>query len=148
MQLSNILFMLLGAALVAIGVLSSALADRIRGIKLVREAQPRERASRGQTLVVAAVDAAVARAADAPVATPAELPRATTAKTQAPRSRADLKPGAVTDGGEDVIAALVGAGYKKSLANDATWACTLSERVTIENWTRAALQRCIKGIAL
>jgi hypothetical protein len=136
MQLNNILFMLLGAALVAAGVLSSALADRIRGVKIVREAQPRERASRGASAVeVRAVDAV-------PVAAPAEL-RATPAKVI--RARADLKPVAATEGGEDVIAALVGSGYKRPIATEATWACTAAERATVEGWTASALRRCARG---
>lgn len=139
MQLSNFLFMLFGAALVAVGVLSNALADRIRGVKIVRDAQPR--ASRAQSPAVAAVDAAIARAVDAPVATPVELPRAT---TKAPRQRAD-KPVAATDGGEDVIAALVGFGYRKPVATEATWACTAAERATVEGWTASALRRCARG---
>ena len=136
MQLSNILFMLFGAALVAVGVLSSALADRLRGIRLIREAQPRDRASRGQTTpAVATVDAAIGRAVDAPVATTA----------RALRPRADLKPVAATEGGEDVIAALVGAGYKKPIATEATWACSAAERATVEAWTASALRRCARG---
>lgn len=136
MQLSNILFMLFGAALVAAGVLSSALADRIRDVKIVREAQPRERASRAQsTPAVVAVEAV-------PVVTPAELPRATPMKA---RPRADLKPVAATEGGEDVIAALVGAGYKRPIATEATWGCSAAERATVESWTASALRRCARG---
>jgi hypothetical protein len=136
-QLNNILFMLLGAALVAVGVLSSALADRIRGIKLVREVQSRERASRAQSV-----------AAAIPVVAPAELLRAAPpfAAAKPPRvPRAESKPVAATDGGEDVIAALIGAGYKKPIATEATWACTAVERATVESWTASALRRCARG---
>jgi hypothetical protein len=135
-QLSNILFMLLGAALVAAGMLSSALADRIRGVKIVREAQPR--AGRQSTSAATAVEV---RAVSAVAAT-AEL-RATPAK--AIRARADLKPVAATEGGEDVIAALVGSGYKRPIATEATWACTAAERATVEVWTASALRRCARG---
>jgi hypothetical protein len=137
MQLSNILFMLFGAALVAVGVLSSALADRIRGIKLSRETQPRERAGRAQSV-----------AAAVPVVVPAELLRATpsVAAAKPPRvPRAESKPVVATDNGEDVIAALVGAGYKKPIATEATWACAAAERATVESWTASALRRCARG---
>jgi hypothetical protein len=131
MQLSNVLFMLLGAALVAIGVLATALADRIRGGKFVRDVpQQRERPSRAHSAPVI------------PVVEPAELPRPA-AKPQRPRP--EPKPVAATEGGEDVIAALVASGYKKPIATEQTWACTAAERATIEGWTAAALRRCARG---
>jgi hypothetical protein len=52
-----------------------------------------------------------------------------------------------TDGAEDVVAALVAAGYKKQIAADAALACSGAERATIEDWTRAALRRCARGVA-
>jgi hypothetical protein len=34
------------------------------------------------------------------------------------------------------------AGYKRTIAAEATWACGEAERRTIENWTASALRRC------
>ena len=136
MQLSNVLFMLLGAALVAIGVLATALADRIRGGKFVRDIpQPRERTSRAHSSPMASPTIQVVE--------PAELPRPASKPQRMPR--AEPKPVAVTEGGEDVIAALVAAGYKKPIATEATWACGAGERASIEGWTAAALRRCARG---
>lgn len=42
---------------------------------------------------------------------------------------------------DEVIAALVGVGFKKVKAIPAVDACTLAERVSVETWTVAALQR-------
>lgn len=132
MSLNSVLLMLFGAALVAIGVLASALADRLRGLKISREAQVRERAPRAQSVI------AVVEAVELPRSTPI-----TTAPKRAPRP--ETKLAAATEGGEDVIAALVAAGYKKPLASEATWACGATERVTIEAWTASALRRCARG---
>jgi len=131
MSLSSLLTMLLGAALVAIGVLASALADRVRGLRISREGQPRERASR------APVPPAVAEAA--------ELPRATPAPARTPR--AQPRPAAAPEGGEEVIAALVGSGYKRPIATEAAWACTAAERATVEIWAVAALRRARGGLS-
>lgn len=54
--MSNVLFMLLGAALVCVGVVISAVADRIRGVKPTRvteralflERQPKNKASKAE----------------------------------------------------------------------------------------------------
>jgi hypothetical protein len=48
----NALSMLFGAALVAIGVLAAALADRIRGLRISRDAASRDRASRAPSVPV------------------------------------------------------------------------------------------------
>jgi hypothetical protein len=134
MQLSNVLFMLLGAALVAVGVLSSAIADRIRGVKITRETQPRERASRASSAPAIVVSPPVIEYAK-PIPVPTSKP--------ARALRTESKT-AATDGGEDVIAALVGAGYRKPVATEATWGCTAAERATVEAWTAAALRRCAR----
>jgi len=132
MNLNSVLMMLLGAALVAVGVLANALADRIRGLKIAREAAPRERASRVQSApaIIPVIEPELVRPA------PAKPPRA---------PRIEPKPTAMTEGGEDVIAALVAAGYKKPIATEATWACGAGERASIEGWTAAALRRCARG---
>lgn len=131
MSLSSVLTMLLGAALVAIGVLAAALADRVRGLRIAREGQPRERASRAR--------------AEIPVVESADLPRATPAPARTPR--APQGPAAAPEGGEEVIAALVASGYKRPIATEAAWACTAAERATIEGWAVAALRRARGGMS-
>jgi hypothetical protein len=132
--MQNTLFMLLGAALVAIGVLAAAAADRIRGLRISREPAPRERASRAPSAPAQQERQAI------PVV---ELPP--TAVATKPRQPRESKIAASTDGGDDVIAALVAAGYKKPIATEATWACSAPERATVEGWTASALRRCARG---
>lgn len=125
MTLNNVLLMFFGAALVAMGVLASALADRVRNLRVTRDAASR----RAQNAI--------------PVEEPAELAAPVAAKPRAVRSTPKAAPSA--DGGEDVIAALVATGYKKPIATEATWACGAGERASIEGWTAAALRRCARG---
>lgn len=137
---SDALHILLGAVLVAIGVIAAAvapaLADRIRHGRTPHETATRERAPREKS--PHAVRTAI------PVVEPADLLRAPAPK--APRApRSEPKVVASTDGGDDVIAALVAAGYKKPIATEATWACSSAERATVESWTAAALRRCARG---
>src|SRR5688500_13349866 len=105
---------LLGAALVAIGVLASALADRVRGVVVTRE----QRAPRSITLTGSKV----------PV--PEQL-----SKAQAPNGATE----------NEVVAALVAAGYRKRVAVAAAAGCAQKERATLEAFTRAALRRCAEG---
>ena len=138
--MQNTLFMLLGAALVAIGVLAAAAADRIRGLRISREPAPRERPSRAPS--VPAHSTQQARQA-IPIV---ELPPA--AQPKVPRSEPKVsrsEPKAPSDGSDDVIAALVAAGFKKPIAAEAAWACSAAERATIESWTASALRRCARG---
>jgi hypothetical protein len=161
-MLSNVLLILLGAGLVSVGFLGAALAGRIRDPRASRmkcdgcghawdqdadaardllhrrepssPAELREPKSGERRLI--------------PVVDPAELIRAktTATATKSPRvPHPEPKAVASTAGGEDVIAALVAAGYKKPIATEATWACTADERATIERWTAAALRRCARG---
>jgi hypothetical protein len=117
MSLESVLFMLLGAALVAIGVLAAALADRVRGLRISREPSQRP---------------APRKATPAPIdLTPIEVVEPEPYRTPAERVLMS----------KDVIAALVAAGYKRSAAATAVDACTSAERATIEDWTRAALRR-------
>lgn len=133
-----VLYMLLGAALVASGILASALADRIRGVKLVQEA-PSARPIRERLApirerlapTVAAIPVVEVEVHPAPA--PAKAPRVTRPETK------------TEDGSADVIAALIEAGYKKSIATDAAWACTAAERATVEGWATSALRRCARG---
>ena len=120
----NALSMLFGAALVALGVLAAALADRIRGLRVAREA-----ASRPPRMVI-------------PVVEQPEPVRQAAPKPRAPRQEAKQS---AAEGGDDVIAALVAAGYKKPIATEATWACSSAERATVEGWTASALRRCARG---
>lgn len=132
MTATDAVHILFGAALVAIGVLASALADRIRGLRIARESA-RERTGRHQSAPPAI-----------PVVDPSELLRA--APGPKPRAaRPETKD--ASNVGEDVITALVAAGYKKAIATEAAWACNLTERSTIESWTAAALRRCGRGAA-
>lgn len=147
MQLGNILHILLGASLVSIGFLLAALADRIKtGRSHLREGGGwTEHASRTQRVPRAHAPVAI------PVVEPADLlrPRTVTPAVKSVRAvRTESKPAdlkANTEGGEDVIAALVAAGYKKPIATEATWGCTATERATIEGWTASALRRCARG---
>ena len=124
----NALSMLFGAALVALGVLAAALADRIRGLRVSREV-----ASRAPRAVAPSI----------PVVEQPELVRQAAAPKVRVRVSQDAKPAA--EGGDDVIAALVAAGYKKPIATEATWACSAAERTTVEGWTASALRRCARG---
>ena len=133
------LSMLFGAALVAIGVLAAALADRIRGLRISRDArEATPRASRA-----ASVPAPSARAS-IPVVEHSEY-RGMPAPAKPPRAPRTEPKVPSPEGGEDVIAALVAAGYKKALAAEAAWACSAGERTTVETWTAAALRRCARG---
>lgn len=132
----NALSMLFGAALVALGVLAAALADRLRGLRIARDARdaaPRERASREPS-----VPAQPARTA-IPVVEQAPPP-----KPMRP-SRPEPKVAANTEGGDDVVAALVASGFKKPIATEAAWACSAAERATVESWVASALRRCARG---
>jgi hypothetical protein len=122
----NALSMLFGAALVALGVLAAALADRIRGLRISRETAPRERTSRAQSA-------------------PAVIPVVELTATKPRQPREPKAAQTSTDGADDVIAALLGAGYKKPVATEATWACSAAERATVEGWTASALRRCARG---
>ena len=53
--------MLLGGALVALGVIASALADRIRGLKVAREASPVRRERAAKSDAVEAIDQAIVK---------------------------------------------------------------------------------------
>ncbi len=108
----NVAHLLLGAALVAIGVLAAALADRIRGVRVTRVAAPSAAFPSAKRL--------------------ARPPRHGVAKA---------------DDGEanEVVGALITAGYDKRVATAATAGCSPEQRATIETWTRAALRRCAQG---
>jgi hypothetical protein len=110
--MTSVLQLLLGAALVVAGVLATAIADRVRGVRL-REVTVPPAARRHR-----------------------EACRLHSAHEVESRD---------TSGADDVIAALIAAGFKKSMAREATRSCNDAERVTVEDWTCAALRRCAKG---
>ena len=108
-----------------IGVLATALADHIRGLhvarKTIRQEQP----------VLEGIT---------PIRTGPAKPRATAPETKAqswPRDAVDR-----TTDMQVVVTALICAGYKKQIATEAACACSANERVTVEDWIRAALRRC------
>jgi hypothetical protein len=125
----------LGAALVTIGVLVAALADRIRGFRVARETLRGRKVRAGRAHAGAEV-LPVIEATEWLHAEPATT-KPMRASRPEPRSNS-TPPG--TDGANDVIAALVGAGYKKAIATESTRACSMAERATVEEWTRAALR--------
>jgi hypothetical protein len=135
---TTVLDALFGAALVAVGVLVAALADRIRGLRRMhtedvrgaRAATARDISPRPPRVVEAAPKIEVVEA---------EL-----VEPAAPRPRAQ-RVEQRTDGESDVIDALVAAGYKKSIAAEAARGCASADRATIERWTAAALRRCARG---
>ncbi len=98
--------MLLGAALVCLGILATAFADRIRQLRI----SPATSATR---------EAAVR----------------TSRKTPAQDNVAE----------DDVVTALVHAGYSKARATRAALACPPHEQTSPEVWMSAALRRCAQG---
>lgn len=143
-MLSNVLLILLGAGLVSVGFLTAALAERIRSTPEPREPpplrnshEPRETAPRPQMN-------RAQRETLIPVIGGAELLRPTAAPRPARAPRTEPKV-ATSEGGDDVVAALMAAGYNKPIAAEATWACSVTERATIEGWTASALRRCARG---
>lgn len=129
--MTGILYMLFGALLVTMGVIANAFADKIRGLRQIRpvtapRAVPAPVRSNPPIEVV-----------EAELVSPPKPPRT-------PPSRGAAKSLTTAD---EVISALVGAGFKKPAASEATWACGEAERATVEAWTKAALRRCAKGNA-
>lgn len=126
------LHMLFGAFLVALGVIASAFADRLRGLRIERDT------AKIRTTGTSSSRVKSAPIADAIVVEAVEDPPSRPLKTR----RAEPDAGMATE----VITALVASGYKKSAASEAAWSCTAAERKTIEGWTRAALRAASKGV--
>jgi len=124
MTASTILDVLLGAGLVVLGFLASALADHIRGLRTERQQTPHPEEIHPRPRAVVAETR------------PVVLPAAPRSSPRPPRSEAD-----------DVVRALVGAGYRRQLAVEAVARCDDAARATIEGWTRAALRYCARGDA-
>jgi hypothetical protein len=127
-MLNDLLHVLVGAILVAIGILAAALADRIRGLRVSSRAAEAPQSRRPVAEPIR-------------VATPVDLVQS---PPVAAKRKSDL-PAQTRGMADEVIAALVAAGYKKPVATDAVWDCGQSERATAESWTLAALRRCAKG---
>lgn len=123
--MNEVVHVLLGAALVAIGILAAALSDRIRGVRITRER--------------ASVVSATRTSRAAPDSDAMPIPRLARARVLLAESKTQQ---AVA---RDVVAALVAAGYTKQVVTEAVWGCNSAERSTIEEWTRAALRRCARG---
>lgn len=115
----NVAYMLVGASLVIAGVLVSALADRIRGIRAQRTREFWREPPIGER---------PARTAKAPRPDRAEEPSA--------KRQPIPNPIRAT-----VVLALTEAGFSRSEAVAATAACTDAERQSLPEFTRAALQR-------
>jgi len=120
-----ILYALFGATLVALGVLVGAWANRVSN-------RPRRYRDVRATSVI-------------PMRTARGIPiRVVTPKAPGIAPKMETKTDTMTN---DVITALMAAGYKKQIATEAALGCGQAERATIEHWTRAALRRCAKGSA-
>lgn len=124
---ATVLAMLFGAGLVAIGVLASALADRIRGLRVAHRAAP----------AIEVIEPPKAKRAPVQLpATPEQQEVVARVAQGAPPSQAKMEAAA-----KEVIAALIAAGFKKPVAAEAVWSCGADDRRTIESWAAAALRR-------
>jgi hypothetical protein len=141
--------MLLGGLLVALGVVAGAVADRIRAgrhrVPAVAPARARvARGTRADTKVGVGVGVGPATAAWVVPGEPSNDER---------RDRLYENPNLIERQkliGSDVVTALTTAGYKRGLAKEATRGCSKAERASLEDWTRAALQRATalqRGVA-
>lgn len=142
MSLTTVCQILLGSLLVVVGMIGSAIADRIRGIvrgripalagaQTVPSLPPRApRTSSQRPFVSGSLIAAAPPFAAAPNPAPVPLPQ--------PKKKA---PGPDEIMLDDVLAALVSAGYTKRIAETAVNACVGDERATTETWVKAALRR-------
>jgi len=127
--------MLFGAALFSSGVLASALADRIRGLRSAVPAPARESRRPVQTHDV--VDPSVSSERAEPQ--PRQKPRASGTPLHGV-AKVDDAPDA-----ESIIEVVHKSGFKKAIAVKVVNACTPQERATPELWIAAALRRCAMG---
>jgi hypothetical protein len=121
-----ILDALFGAALVAIGFLAAAVADRIRGLRVTRPSRATRDLEANAVVVPEPERGRGVKSPDSPA------PRAKVASSFDALAR-------------EVVAVLVAAGYKKSVAESAVWSCPGANTATIEDWTREALRRAAGG---
>lgn len=108
--MNDVAHLALGGALVMVGVVAAAIAERIRGVRPTRDSAPRG------------------------VAT--TIPKAVATRDTSIAS---------DDAQQEVIGALVSAGYPKRVATAAASRCTPEQRTTTETWMRAALRRCAQA---
>jgi hypothetical protein len=144
-MLNNVLFMLLGAGLVTIGFIATAYAARIRDVRALRATHGQERhAPRPSVITIEPTETPRARpSASREISNePTEMPRTPTVTRISRGGRQ-----AIPSPGNEVVTALIAAGYKRAIAAEATWACEQAERTSIENWTVAALRRCAQGLS-
>lgn len=141
MSLHDVLILLAGGALVALGVFAGGVADRIRHPRApspanARSARTRDKRAGGEGGEFQASKAAGAHVIQGTKAQ--EIAYNPERVNCAPQTSATEKMAA------DVARALVTAGYDKQTAQIAVAACAGSERATLEAWTRAALRRAMK----
>ena len=141
---TDFLYMLLGAVLVTGGILAAALADRIRGIRQTRETRETRETRHASRSAPSPADTIFVPDEPLRIIEPVDLLRDKQAASKRAAKTAKAAKPQEDDGAEDVIAALVASGYKKPIAVEATWGCTVAERATIEEWTLAALRRCAR----
>jgi len=166
-SISSMLFMLLGAVLLASGFLLAALADRIRGARSAKPLQaPGALLARGSTRgalrvqdyqcpthgkfeIITGQHEGIATCPQCGVASPWCIAVPKIAATKVTTSKpAKVKVPVMADTDEDlVVSALVSAGYKKPIAASAARACTAADRDTIERWIAAALRNAARGIS-
>jgi RuvA, C-terminal domain len=116
--------MLLGGALVVLGVLAGGIADRIR--------------YGAQQHVMRNTSAPERETTDA-------VARGRSLRGRSSRSGATLPTTSTHERmARDVAAALVSSGYSKTEATKAVGACAGAECATLESWVRAALRRAMK----
>jgi hypothetical protein len=127
MTLNEIQFLLIGAALVAVGVVASAIGEHIRGWRFAREY--RREARRDDMAPEHKRERRNAPVHGVPV-------------TDVPRDAKPSNDAAHHAMAKEVIAALAASGFPKRAAAAAVAACADHERVTLEIWMRAALRRC------
>ncbi len=140
LSLHNILYMLLGAGLTAVGVVFGTIAERIRTFRKrdikpanVPQPSPRKRA--------AAPDVIDAEWSEAqPVH---RAPRPGRGNVRVPVIRPE--PPVANATAAEVVAALVASGFRKAVAIAATNACSPAEQKDESTWLRAALRRCAQG---
>jgi hypothetical protein len=147
-MLLETLHILLGAALVALGVIAAAVADRIRGLRVNRPTTRREAIANADAIEVVAAPAVPKtrrqQYVDRDVGGGLIVGRTHVPFVRVATGESPLQVKMDQDASE-VIAALVAAGYKKAIATEATWGCGAAERATIEVWVAAALRRCARG---
>jgi hypothetical protein len=139
MSFTTVCQILLGSLLVVLGMFASAVADRIRGLRARLSALP---FAQPEPLVARQPNRRIPRPFIPPGPPIASAPPIHGAAP--PQVMAAIKSKKSPDEimADDVLSALVAAGYTKRIAETAVKACIGDERATTETWVRAALRRC------